>query len=608
MSRLFVVAFLAVGLLANPSPASADAVIDADGVDVVWVDLATDGGPVSQGAPAAGAVDQSHARAEVVSITVEDDGLRSLQVLPGSVAVENVTLPADLTGVAASENGSQTASSSPEFAAAASRVMSSADLRDYVRSDGLSRPDGGWGADYDVRFSSPIRSNQYLLIHERHGNAEVRLRALDAGGKPLNNAPVVVLQPGSGWNTGYAPADLAEPQPVHLTVLDIDRVLAGTGTSLLHGLRIDNNDEADINLTPMGEEAVALPTLPAASAELTTASTDQDLTFAKTVYVGHDDGVGCGSAATYAEANPTDQVTYCFTVTNNSADFLDAVTITDPFVSGPIVFASADSDPLAPGHSARFYVEAVPPADDADGAVDETYVNTASVAAVRVDAGGVPVPSADPATASARATVFPPEEVPTPGLQLSITVYAGVNGGIGCPAADLTLVDDGDPITYCYTVTNIGNTYLDAILFDQFEIDGDPIPIRADSSPLAPGDSAFFYLDANAPALPPEGLVVTSSAIANSVDESGADLAGVDDATGADGTEIKILLPTPAGPTEAPASQTSGPDELAFTGWGTWVIAIAGVGLIAGGWALVQETSFRQRTLPVRTKKEDRPS
>lgn len=617
MFRLPVVALVVAGVLVWPSHVNAEVpTIDADGVPIVWVDLVGTDGLVSQPTPLEGVVDHGHGSIEVAMITVDDDGLRNLQPLPVAVSVDNLNYPAQLSGVAASENGNQTPVSSPDFAAAAARVFNSADLRDYIRSDDLDQPGVGWGADYDVTFDQPLGAGTFLLIHERNGNAEVELQALDASGRPLVGAPVAILGSGSGWNTGIAPADLTEPQPVHLTVLDVDRLLAGSGTSVLHGLRIDNNDEADINITPMGEATgpssadaaadnpqPAGPVLPVAA---------EDLTFTKTVYRGTDLGAQCQVAATFAEARSTDEVTYCFTVTNTSADHLAAITITDPYVSGPIILLSAESDPLAPGHSARYFVEAFPPPDDADGVVDDTFVNTASVAAVRVDTDAGPIPDVEPVTASAEAIVFAPEEVPTPGLELATSVYAGVDGGGGCPAADLTLVDDGDPITYCYTVTNTGNTHLDAIVLDQFEIDGAPVLLRADSTPLAPGQSAYFYLDANAPSLPPEGVIMTSSATANSVDGSGADLAGVDDASGVDGTEIKALPPDPAvaaqssdePATESSASQTQAPEQLAFTGWETWLVVMAGIGLIAGGWALLQETAFRERTVPLRRRKQ----
>lgn len=618
MFRLFAAAVVVGGLLSWSSPVAA-ATIDADGVPIVWVDLDGPNGPVSQGAPVSGVVDQSHTPVPVATVTVDDGGLKALQPRSVSVSVGNLNYPADLTGVRASENGARTPSSSPDFAAAAARIFSSPDLRDYISSDDLSRPDGDWGADYDISFAQPLGTDGYLLIHERNGNASVKLQALGASGEPIAAAPVAVLRAGSGWNTGFAPADLSRPQPVHLTVLDIDRLLEGTGTSVLHGIRVDNDDEADINITPLvdasGAASVEAPSSPEPAApSLPVASTG--IGFTKSVYRGADGGAGCNTATTFVEAGPTETVTYCFIVTNTGAAHLDAITVTDAQVAGPVLALSADSDPLAPGHVARFYVESVPPPDEADGAVDDTFVNRASVSAVPVDGGSIPVPDSEPLRASAEALVFAPEDIPTPALELSKSVYAGVDGGKGCPAADLTLVQTGDSITYCYTVTNVGNTHLDSITLDPFDIEGDPVLLWADSSPLAPGQSAYYHLDAVAPKLPAEGVVMTSAATANSVDGAGADLSGLGDVSDTDGTEIKTPPVSPAAPAapaqattqnEAPAGLTGieAPQQLAFTGWETWLIVAIGVGLIAGGWALLQETSFRRRTLPVRRRQGD---
>ena len=260
---------------------------------------------------------------------------------------------------------------------------------------------------------------------------------------------------------------------------------------------------------------------------------------AATVYLGSDGGAGCATAATYAEGTQNDIATYCFTVTNTGATHLGQIAVDVPQVADPVTLLGAESVPLAPGHSAHYYVVSTPPPDEADGEIDETFTTTASVSAIALNEASEPVAGAAPVTASAQAVVFPPEIPPAPQVELSTSVYAGHDGGQGCPAADLTLVEQSDPITYCYTVTNVGNTHLASIALDQLELDGTPTLIRAESDPLAPDQSAFYYLETAAPAVGPEGVTANAAATASSVDATGAALIGVDTVTSQDGAEIQ---------------------------------------------------------------------
>ena len=344
------------------------------------------------------------------------------------------------------------------------------------------------------------------------------------------------------------------------------------------------------------------------------------ISLAKTVYAGHDGGARCADAQTYAEAGQGDPVTYCLTVTNTGSTFLASVVVSDPLAANAPVLLSADSTPLAPGASVRFYLDSVPPADEADGAIDETFVNTASASALPVEADGVPVEGAVPVMTTAEAIVYPPAEVPAPAVTLATSVYAGHDGGHGCPAADETVVGQGDPITYCYTVTNTGTTHLADVAFADLGVEATPTLMGEGGLPMAPGASLRYFLEAAAPELPADGFQPNPAVTASAVDESGAALAGVEVATGADSTMVRALAVTvaaepvepaqPATPTKPlvqkkPAVQptatatTSAPRQLAYTGWETWLVATAGIGLAALGWLLVNAARERDRLTPV---------
>jgi uncharacterized repeat protein (TIGR01451 family) len=335
------------------------------------------------------------------------------------------------------------------------------------------------------------------------------------------------------------------------------------------------------------------------------------ISLAKTVYTGHDGGAQCSDAANFAEANQGDPVTYCFTVTNTGTTHLASVIVTDPLVASPPVLISADSTPLAPGAAARYYVDATPPADEADGEADDTFLNVATASGLPVDVTGAPIDGATAVVATSEAVVYPPEVAPVPGVSLVASVYAGHDGGIGCPAADVTQVVAGASITYCFTVTNTGTTHLDQITFSDLGAGGTPVFLGGGALPLAPGATQRYFLDATAPKLPAGGYHLNPKVTATAVDSSGAALAGLSGATGSDGAVIKApTTPAKVQPKPAPApavkpavtppktvtpAKTTAPKQLAYTGWETWLVATAGIGLAAAGWVIVNADPRRRQ-------------
>lgn len=368
---------------------------------------------------------------------------------------------------------------------------------------------------------------------------------------------------------------------------------------------------------PAGSQASATTQAPAI-----TRASGAAVGFTQTVYRGADHGAGCASAHNFAEALQGDRVTYCFTVTNTGQTYLSAIVVVDPLVAGTPALISADASPLGPGQSARYYVEAVPPPDAADGTVDDTYLNSASVSAVAVDAAGKPRPNTAKLAATATSIVYPPEVVPVPALSLATSIYAGHDHGQGCPAAIVATANQGDPVTYCLTVTNTGNTNLSTIAFSDLGVTGTPLALGDDPMPLAPGVSARYFLEASAPAVPAQGFAAKALATANAVDASGADLTGIDKTSATGAVTIKPATVGPEGATrpkagadqskpaavakpakaksasaaahaagakaapQAASKVAAAPKQLAFTGWETWLMFTAGIALAAAGWLL----------------------
>jgi uncharacterized repeat protein (TIGR01451 family) len=135
------------------------------------------------------------------------------------------------------------------------------------------------------------------------------------------------------------------------------------------------------------------------STEIITPSTDTvtdivpsapAIEIAKTVYLGHDGGLGCPGGESVTGANGAD-VTYCFEVTNTGGTYLASIVITDTALGIPpatVTLQAGMSDPyppLAPGDSLVYYYEST---------INGDLVNTGCVQALPDPYGpGTPTPT-----------------------------------------------------------------------------------------------------------------------------------------------------------------------------------------------------------------------
>ncbi len=83
-----------------------------------------------------------------------------------------------------------------------------------------------------------------------------------------------------------------------------------------------------------------------------------------------------------------------------------------------------------------------------------------------------------------------------PDIEIQKTVYAGTEtGDTGCAGAtELVYGESNAPVTYCFIVTNTGDTYLNTITIDDFDLginETSPgmISYGGVSTPLAPNAS-----------------------------------------------------------------------------------------------------------------------
>jgi uncharacterized repeat protein (TIGR01451 family) len=86
-----------------------------------------------------------------------------------------------------------------------------------------------------------------------------------------------------------------------------------------------------------------------------------------------------------------------------------------------------------------------------------------------------------------------------PGIKLDKTIYAGHTAGAGCPGGDELLIVDKTraqkDVTYCFTVSNTGSTYLNNLTINdpELSITQANMTLLSGTFPLAPGATAVWY-------------------------------------------------------------------------------------------------------------------
>jgi hypothetical protein len=152
----------------------------------------------------------------------------------------------------------------------------------------------------------------------------------------------------------------------------------------------------------------------------------------KTVYLGHNGGASCPQIESVSGLSGQ-PVTYCFYVVNNGLVNLSNVVITDPLLNiAPINIGS-----LAVGQSTMRYVEST---------ISQDLVNIAAVTGV--PPSGPPVTDTDPA--EVRRDV--------PAIDIQKTARNGADAP--CPGVEEIYSVTGETNTYCFVVTNTGETRL----------------------------------------------------------------------------------------------------------------------------------------------------
>ncbi|MEZ5380928.1 MAG: SdrD B-like domain-containing protein [Microthrixaceae bacterium] len=283
------------------------------------------------------------------------------------------------------------------------------------------------------------------------------------------------------------------------------------------------------------------------------------VTLAKTVYTGHNNGDGCAGAET-ALIRSGDDVTWCFSVTNTGDTDLDQVEISDPDLPGS---PFAITGKLAQGASTSIFVEG------AAGSADLT--NTAAVTGRPVYPDGNPIPGATPPGDEDTAEY----EVRDPQLKLAKTAYAGHDGGASCATAtEIATIDGGGDVTWCFTVTNTGDTPLADVRVADPDLPGSPFTI---AGTIAPNHTGGTYAEGTSSA----DLTNTATATGSPADLQGTPVPGLPKVTDDDTAEVDTVAPsltlakTVVAGTECPGTELATVDEGDPV---TWCFAVKNTG------------------------------
>lgn len=131
-----------------------------------------------------------------------------------------------------------------------------------------------------------------------------------------------------------------------------------------------------------------------------------------------------------------------------------------------------------------------------------------------------------------------PTAPPPAAIDLKKSVYLGHDDGASCPGLKKLIEEETSPITYCFIVTNTGETYLNSITITDttLGITEQALTLISGTQPLAPGASLVYYFEDTL------DKQLTNIAITegNPTDSQGNDLPGYSNPTDQDSAEVDL--------------------------------------------------------------------
>ena len=185
-----------------------------------------------------------------------------------------------------------------------------------------------------------------------------------------------------------------------------------------------------------------------------------------TVYPGQDGGASCPGSGFLQATNGT-PVTFCLVVENNGNTNLNAITLYAP---------SLDLAPLLIGTL------------EAGGSFATSVATTVTGSLTHAATVEGSDPNGDPVSDQDSAIL---EQI-APAIRLYKSVYLGHDNGDSCPGSEQVSATNLAPLTFCFLVTNSGDTTLTNVFLDDPGLSGFP---GASLGTLTSGESASLFFE-----------------------------------------------------------------------------------------------------------------
>lgn len=251
---------------------------------------------------------------------------------------------------------------------------------------------------------------------------------------------------------------------------------------------------------------------------------DPSISIDNVVYSGQEPGK-CSDGIETLVGVSGDQCTYCFVATNTGNTYLTNVRITNDLLD---VITTSDVKTIAPGDSIEI---ALP------SSIEKTVLNVAKVVGTPSTSAGQPIPSLQNVEDTDPSKVH----MVVPNIAVQNTVYEGDDGDRGCEGAtELQTGYSGTGVSFCFKVTNNGDTKLNKITLKNDDLGDDSGSWSVQD--LEPGQSATVVVKSSIS----EDRVNTVHVTANPLSSDGQDLDGVEDVTDFDPSQLKVIQRNPS--------------------------------------------------------------
>ena len=319
-----------------------------------------------------------------------------------------------------------------------------------------------------------------------------------------------------GDDSGSWPAEDLEPGESTIVVVTSTITTAGNNPVRENTVRVRANPISSSGQDLSGVEDVS----DLDSSALKTIPMEPSITIDNTVYLGVDADGGCNvNGVEKVTGTAGAACTYCFHVENTGNTVLTNVLVTNDQLD---IVTTRDMKTLAPGESMEISFPST---------IDAPILNTATVVGTPTTLSGDPIESLSDVMDNDPSEV----DLVAPSVSVKNTVYVGAFGPEEC--IDATESENGYPgtvVTYCFEVTNDGDSHLSSVVLENDDLDfGGSMPVPD----LEPGESVFLLHTSTIE----RKLENTVRVTADPVFEDGGAIPGLDDVIDSDPSSVAVI-------------------------------------------------------------------